>query len=245
MQETLGFAHFLAQADALSKGLFAVLLAMSVASWYVIVTRTIGNFVDARRSSLFIERFWEAESLAGLVQAADREGAANACSRVAAEALAAKAHYTRGAARIAGAVGEDEFVTRTIRRRLNAEASRRERGLTLLASIGATAPFVGLFGTVWGVYGALIAIGVSGQGTLDKVAGPVGEALIMTAAGLAVAIPAVLGYNFFTRANREFAVDLDGFAHDLFALLSTGGRVELDTPPVAVPITAARAAGRS
>ncbi|MGH8771254.1 MAG: MotA/TolQ/ExbB proton channel family protein, partial [Burkholderiales bacterium] len=91
-----------------------------------------------------------------------------------------------------------------------------------LASIGATAPFVGLFGTVWGVYHALVAIGVSGTGTLDKVAGPVGEALIMTGIGLAVAVPAVLGYNAFVRANRVYLARLDTFAHELFAFLVTG-----------------------
>jgi biopolymer transport protein ExbB len=91
--------------------------------------------------------------------------------------------------------------------------------------VGATAPFVGLFGTVWGVYHALVAIGMSGSGTLDKVAGPVGEALIMTALGLAVAIPAVLGYNAFVRSNRVVLARLDAFAHDLYALITTGAHV--------------------
>jgi biopolymer transport protein ExbB len=100
-----------------------------------------------------------------------------------------------------------------------------ESGLTVLASVGSTAPFVGLFGTVWGVYHALINIGMSGQGTLDKVAGPVGEALIMTALGLAVAIPAVLAYNGFVRSNRVVLAQLDSFAHDLFAFLATGFHV--------------------
>jgi biopolymer transport protein ExbB len=105
------------------------------------------------------------------------------------------------------------------------DTARLESGLTVLASVGASAPFVGLFGTVWGVYHALVNIGMSGQSTLDKVAGPVGEALIMTALGLAVAIPAVLAYNFFTRSNRVVLAELDGFAHDLFAFMSTGARV--------------------
>ena len=105
----------------------------------------------------------------------------------------------------------------------------------MLASVGATAPFVGLFGTVWGVYHALAAIGESGQGTLDRIAGPVGEALVMTALGLAVAIPAVLAYNGFVRANRVLLARLDGFAHDLHALLTVGA---------AVAPAAARAQGR-
>ena len=109
-----------------------------------------------------------------------------------------------------------------MRRVIDEDTARLESGLTVLASVGSTAPFVGLFGTVWGIYHALIAIGVSGQGTLDKVAGPVGEALIMTALGLAVAIPAVLAYNAFARSNRLVLAKLDGFAHDVFAFLSTG-----------------------
>ena len=97
---------------------------------------------------------------------------------------------------------------------------------SLLGSIASAAPFVGLFGTVWGIYHALLAIGISGAGTLDKVAGPVGEALIMTALGLAVAIPAVLAFNAFTRYNRVMFSEVDGFAHDLFAFMSTGNRSE-------------------
>ena len=109
-----------------------------------------------------------------------------------------------------------------MRRVIDEETARLESGLTVLASVGSTAPFVGLFGTVWGVYHALVNIGMSGQGTLDKVSAPVGEALIMTALGLAVAIPAVLAYNAFVRRNRIVLAKLDGFAHDLFAFLSTG-----------------------
>ena len=112
-----------------------------------------------------------------------------------------------------------------MRRVIDENTARLESGLTILASIGSTAPFIGLFGTVWGVYHALVAIGVSGQGTLDKVAGPVGEALIMTALGLAVAIPAVLAYNTMVRSNRIVLAQLDAFAHDLFALLTTGARM--------------------
>ena len=116
----------------------------------------------------------------------------------------------------------DEFMVRSLRRAITRETLRLEAGLTFLASVGSAAPFVGLFGTVWGIYHALLAIGQSGQSTLDKVAGPVGEALIMTAFGLAVALPAVLTYNLFVRLNRVKLADLDGFAHDLYALLTTG-----------------------
>ena len=118
-----------------------------------------------------------------------------------------------------------------------------ESGLTILASIGSTAPFVGLLGTVWGIFHALQAIGISGAGTLDKVAGPVGEALIMTAIGLAVAIPAVLGYNFIVRGNRVTSAQLDAFAHDLYTFLVTGAKIEQQAP--AAPGALGIAAGRS
>jgi biopolymer transport protein ExbB len=109
-----------------------------------------------------------------------------------------------------------------LRQAINEAAARLEAGLTFLASVGSTAPFVGLFGTVWGIYHALIGVAASGQIAIDKIAGPVGEALIMTAVGLAVAIPAVLAYNAFTRVNRLLLAQLDGFAHDLHAFVTTG-----------------------
>ena len=137
--------------------------------------------------------------------------------------------------REAEAGSAQDFVTRTIKKVLDEENTRLENGLTTLATIGATAPFVGLFGTVWGVYHALVAIGMSGAGTLDKVAGPVGEALIMTGLGLAVAIPAVVGYNWLTRTNRVTAAKLDAFAYELHTFVSMGqplgtGIVGADTP---------------
>src|SRR6185312_7891968 len=118
-----------------------------------------------------------------------------------------------------------ELITRTLRREINRASARLESGLTLLASVGSTAPFVGLLGTVWGIYHALSAVSASGAAQLDKIAGPVGEALIMTAMGLTVAIPAVLAYNAFTRINRLTLAELDAFAHDLHAYLTTGARV--------------------
>jgi biopolymer transport protein ExbB len=155
--------------------------------------------------------------------------------------VAARHHQNHGADKLDAAGSTAEFLTRAMRRVIDEETARIEAGLTVLASVGSTAPFVGLFGTVWGVYHALINIGMSGQGTLDKVAGPVGEALIMTAAGLAVAIPAVLAYNAFVRSNRVVLAQLDSFAHDLYAFLTTGSRVNdvasvvpLKTPPLAV-----------
>jgi biopolymer transport protein ExbB len=205
--ETLGFTHFLAQTDAVGKVILALMLVMSMVSWYLIVTKTLANWIEARRSTGFLAAFWAAPSVA-VVQ--KHLGQDDSFSRLAAHALAARGK------------GDAEFLTRAMRRIMDEETVRHESGLTALASVGSTAPFVGLFGTVWGVYHALVAIGLSGQGTLDRVAGPVGEALIMTAIGLAVAIPAVLAYNAFVRANRLVLGRLDAFAHDLYAVLTTG-----------------------
>ncbi|MCL2589741.1 MAG: MotA/TolQ/ExbB proton channel family protein [Betaproteobacteria bacterium] len=136
-------------------------------------------------------------------------------------------HYAACDASHVNAAGEpSEFFTRSLRQGIEKETEQLERGLTMLASIGSTAPFVGLFGTVWGIYHALLSIGLSGQGTLDKIAGPVGEALIMTAIGLAVAIPAVLGYNALVRRNRVVLSRLDAFGHDLLILAMTGAPLE-------------------
>jgi biopolymer transport protein ExbB len=121
---------------------------------------------------------------------------------------------------LAAAGGLGEYLTRTLNNAVDQEAADCEYGLTILATAGSAAPYVGLFGTVWGIYHALVQIGMSGQGTLDKVAGPVGEALIMTALGLAVAIPAVLAYNAFNRRNRLWMAKLESFSHDLFVLLT-------------------------
>jgi biopolymer transport protein ExbB len=146
----------------------------------------------------------------------------------------AQVHHAKyGAAKLEEAGTSSEFVTRTIKKVLDEETMWLENGLTVLATIGSTAPFVGLFGTVWGVYHALVAIGMSGTGTLDKVAGPVGEALIMTGLGLAVAIPAVMGFNWLTRANRVMGAKLDAFAYELHTFVAMGQPMgaEATTPP--------------
>ena len=137
---------------------------------------------------------------------------------------AAEQYRNKTGQRLIESGSADEFLTRALRRAIDQDTARLEYGHTMLASIASSAPFIGLFGTVWGIYHALVNIGMSGSGSLDQVAGPVGEALIMTALGLAVAIPAVLAYNFFNRSNRLVLNELDGFAHDLFAFMSTGVR---------------------
>ncbi|MCX7165276.1 MAG: MotA/TolQ/ExbB proton channel family protein [Rhodocyclales bacterium] len=219
----LGFAHFLSHTDGVGKLVLTALLLLSVASWYLIVTRTLSNTLAQKRAAAFLAGFWDAPSLRDVSIALAAQPIDNAFAELAQQALQAacdsEAHEPH---KLAAAGGLGEFLTRVLRNGIDQEAARVEHGLTVLASAGSAAPYVGLFGTVWGIYHALVQIGLSGQGTLDKVAGPVGEALIMTALGLAVAIPAVLAYNAFNRRNRMWLARLDAFAHDLYVLTTVG-----------------------
>lgn len=242
MNESLGFGHFIAQADAVGKTLLVILLLMSAISWYLIIMKGITQFVRKRRSEQFLSFFWNASSLEQVRHEIATHGVHDPFSHLTAHAMHAQDHHAKyGAAKLEEAGSAQEFLTRTIKKVLDEETMRLENGLTVLATIGATAPFVGLFGTVWGVYHALVAIGLSGSGTLDKVAGPVGEALIMTAIGLAVAIPAVMGYNWLTRSNRVLTAKLDAFAFELFTFLSMGQSLKGENVR---PLTAARANGK-
>jgi biopolymer transport protein ExbB len=226
MQTQVGFAHFLAQTDAVGRALLVFLILMSIASWYLIATKALALWLERRRTAVFLETFWNAASVAAVQRHLEDRHPDEPFSHLAWHAIVASQHHQRhGSNRLNEAGSPSEFLTRAIRRVIDEDTARLESGLTVLASVGSTAPFVGLFGTVWGVYHALVAIGMSGQGTLDKVAGPVGEALIMTALGLAVAIPAVLAYNAFVRSNRLVLARLDAFAHDLFAVLTTGSHL--------------------
>jgi biopolymer transport protein ExbB len=220
VEQRIGFAHFLAQTDAVGMAILVILIAMSVVSWYLIVTKAVAFILERRRSSRFLDAFWDAPAVATVQARLAQRPADEPFTHLSQHALAAHGK------------GDAEFLTRAMRRVIDENTARLESGLTVLASVGSTAPFVGLFGTVWGVYHALVAIGLSGQGTLDKVAGPVGEALIMTALGLAVAIPAVLAYNAFVRSNRLVLAQLDAYAHDLYAVLTTGSRVGVASPVV-------------
>jgi biopolymer transport protein ExbB len=221
--QTLGFGHFLGQMDGVGKTILVLLMLMSVVTWYLIVTKGIENFLRARRTGSFLAMFWNAPSMEAVERHLGDNHPEEPFAHLAYHAIASARHHARhGVDRLDAAGSASDFLTRSMRRVIDEETARLESGLTILASVGSTAPFLGLFGTVWGVYHALVNIGVSGQGTLDKVAGPVGEALIMTALGLAVAIPAVLAYNAFVRRNRLVLAQLDAFAHDVFAFLTTG-----------------------
>ena len=219
----LGVGHFIGQSDVVGKTLLVILIVMSIASWAIIAIKGASLLARKGRSDSFLNFFWNATSLDAVAGEISTHGACDPFSHLTAHAMQAQAHHAKyGAAKLEEAGTSSEFVTRTIKKVLDEETTRLENGLAVLATVGATAPFVGLFGTVWGVYHALVAIGMSGVGTLDKVAGPVGEALIMTGLGLAVAIPAVMGYNWLTRSNRVMAAKLDAFAYELHTFVSMG-----------------------
>ncbi|MEC4747197.1 MotA/TolQ/ExbB proton channel family protein [Methylomicrobium sp. Wu6] len=219
MNMTNTLQHFVSQSDGVGLALFVILIAMSVVSWVFIMIKAWQGIKVRRSSELFLKAFWDAASLEQIEQITTEEP----FSLLTRHAIASSRHHAlHGANHLHAAGSASEFLTRAMRRVIDEETARLEWGLTALASIASTAPFVGLFGTVWGVFHALTRIGEGGASTLEQIAGPVGEALIMTGFGLAVAIPAVLAYNACARSNRLILAKLDAFAHDLFALLTTG-----------------------
>ena len=224
----MDFSSFLSHTDGVGKAILAVLFVMSLVTWYLIVAKGLGAMLERRRSRGFLDAFWNSPSLAAVESQLEERHPDEPFAHLAWHAVAARRK------------GNDEFLIRAMRRVIDEDTARIESGLTALASVGSTAPFVGLFGTVWAVYHALVSIGIAGQGTLDKIAAPVGEALIMTALGLAVAVPAVLAYNGFVRANRLVLAKLDAYAHDLYAVLTTGSSIA--APGTIVPLKVAAGA---
>jgi len=209
IQNHFSLARYWEQGDAISHGVAWLLLAMSLVSWFFILSKAHSTW-RVRKAAPAVDAFWSAPSLddgLALLALADREGVY--------APLPAQGRAHTGGATLAGAMSRDEQIIRVLRQEITRATHQVESGLTVLASIGATAPFVGLLGTVWGIYHALANVSASGTVQIDKVAGPVGEALIMTGFGLVVAIPAVLAYNGFNRLNRLTLAELDGFAHDL------------------------------
>lgn len=226
MEKTLGFSNFLTQVDHVGMCVLVLLLFLSIASWYLIVTKSISNLIASRRANAFLKHFWDIDTVPQLENVIKGIPSNHAFVQLAKTALGVTSDSQKhGLEKMAAAGGANELLTRSLRNNLDQEAARIENGLTIIASAGSAAPYIGLFGTVWGIYHALIQIGLSGQGTLDKVAGPVGEALIMTALGLAVAIPAVLAFNAFTRRNRLWMAQLDDFAHDLYTIMTVGTKI--------------------
>jgi biopolymer transport protein ExbB len=228
METTLGFGHFLANTDAVARFILVLMVLMSVGTWYLIVTKGLRLWLAQKQSAAFLRTFWQAASLDAVARRLRETGVTEPFSHLVHHGFTAIEQYRAGkeggglSSGLIDAGTPDDFLIRALKRAIAQDKARLEHGQTFLATVASSAPFVGLFGTVWGIYHALMAIGMSGQGTLDKVAGPVGEALIMTAIGLAVAIPAAVAYNAFARANRNTLAELNSFAHDVFTFLATG-----------------------
>jgi len=217
MPTSFGLSNIWTQGDAVTRLILLALLAMSVISWVVIVLKAQGVWRH-KQSALGSEQFWHATSLAeGLAVLGQRPG--NLFHPLAQVGQEATEHHQAAQKQLHDRLDISDWVTRSLRNAIDDSTSRLQNGLAVLASIGSTAPFVGLFGTVWGIYHALVKIGMSGQASIDKVAGPVGEALIMTAIGLAVAVPAVLGYNWLVRRNKAVMDQVNAFGADLHAVL--------------------------
>jgi biopolymer transport protein ExbB len=213
-----GLGALWAQGDVVAKGTLLILVIMSMGSWYVIFTKYFEQAKIGRYSKQAQDNFWTAGNVR---QGADTLTEDSPFRFIAEKGLEGASKHTG----LLGAINFNDWVTMSIQRAINNVQSRMQDGLALLATVGSTAPFVGLFGTVWGIYNALVKIGMSGQASIDKVAGPVGESLIMTAIGLAVAVPAVLGYNWLVRRNKSAMEDVNAFGSDLHSvLLGTNGK---------------------
>ena len=223
MQHSSGLNEFLANADGVAIFILGVLLVMSVGTWFYILTKGWRAWKARERSHSFLEEFWAAPSLEVVARNLRTTGVNDPFSHLVHHGFTAvEQHQSRQRNTLIEAGSAEDFLTRSLKRAIDQDKARLEGGLTFLATVASSAPFVGLFGTVWGIYHALMAIGASGQGSLDQVAGPIGEALIMTGLGLAVAIPSAIAYNVFVRLNRNTLVNLNSFAHDVFAFLATG-----------------------
>jgi biopolymer transport protein ExbB len=233
MNNDFGLAHLWAQGDIVTRAVALLLLGMSLASWMVIIAKGL----DLRRyasQARQIESFWHAADFADGLNKLGTDPA-NPFRALALEGREAAAHH-HAQQQLHDSLDASEWLTRTLRNSIDEATARLQSGLAVLASVGSTAPFVGLFGTVWGIYHALLSISAAGQATIDKVAGPIGEALVMTAMGLAVAIPAVLGYNALVRGNKGVLNKLNRFAHDLHAYFVTGARISAGTGTKVVPM---------
>lgn len=223
MESNFGLMHVWQVGDWVIRSVALILLAMSVASWYVMATKWL-NLRRLAAQSQQSRRFW-AETTPEAALNAVRDAGPYAALAQAGHGAAQHLHQ-RAQAASAQNLSSSEWISTSLQQTLDECSAALQRSMVVLASVGSTAPFVGLFGTVWGIYHALLGIGTAGQASIDQVAGPIGEALIMTALGLAVAIPAVLAYNGLLRAHKGVMQQLNRFAHDLHAYLLTGARVQ-------------------
>ena len=218
-----GLQSLWTQGDIVTKGVAFLLVAMSVASWYVIVTKALQLWRYSRAARAAGHEFWDTTNVKdGLTSL----GGENPFADIAQAGVGAMRHHNAHKGHLHDQLSVSDWITLCLRQAIDEATAHLQRGMAVLASVGSSAPFVGLFGTVWGIYHALVSIGTAGQASIDKVAGPVGEALIMTALGLAVAIPASFGYNALVRGNKEIIAKLNKFGFDLHALFVTGARAE-------------------
>jgi len=206
------------QGDFVSKGTLITLVIMSIGSWYIGILKLLEQAKLMKQARESDEKFWKAKSVKDGIGSLNEDSA----FRFVAEKGAYAAEHHEGS--VIERVDLNAWVGMSIQRAIDTVNNRLQNGLAFLATVGSTAPFVGLFGTVWGIYHALTAIGIAGQASIDKVAGPVGEALIMTAFGLAVAVPAVLGYNWLVRRNRVALELIRHFGGGVHMTLLGGGR---------------------
>lgn len=211
-----GLASIWKEGDYVAKITLMIMLIMSMGSWYLIIVKSYEQYRIKKQKKQSHSQFWAAASLS--------EGVEHLAKHSAYHLIAEKAYLSEQnyATHMRENIDFNSWVSMHIQRGVEHVQAKLSGGLAFLATVGSTAPFVGLFGTVWGIYHALTAIGISGQASIDKVAGPVGEALIMTAVGLAVAVPAVLGYNWLVRRNKQVLDELRGFGADLHSLVLSG-----------------------
>ncbi len=219
VENPYGIGALWAQGDFVAKGVLVMMLIMSGATWYIMIVKIIDQSKLMKQAKEANASFWSSKSVAdGL----SKLKSGTPFWYIADRGLAANAHHE---GTLVEQIDLSTWVTMSVNRAVDEIQSKLQGGLAVLATVGSTAPFVGLFGTVWGIYHALTAIGISGQASIDKVAGPVGEALIMTAIGLAVAVPAVMGYNWLVRRNKAGMEAVRSFSADLHSVLLSGSRV--------------------
>jgi biopolymer transport protein ExbB len=221
VENPYGLQALWAQGDFIAKGVLILLALMSAYSWFIIFTKWWEQRRLLKQAAEADKNFWGADNIQNGVGKLTGKG--NIFKAIASEAIDAAQHH---GARMTQEVPLHEWIDNVIARGVARIGSALQTQLPFLATTGSTAPFIGLFGTVWGIYHALVAIGVAGQASIDKVAGPVGEALIMTAIGLAVAVPAVLGYNYLLGRNKQIMERVKLFANDLEQVIVSGSRVE-------------------
>jgi biopolymer transport protein ExbB len=227
MNTPFGIANLWLEGDFITRFVAIALLTCSIITWVILLTR-FWELRNLRKLKPELDQFWRATSYEQGLQSFSNQGL-NPFYQLAKSAATASAHHQNQAhdhRELLQTLNYSEWMARSLKNSVDGIAAGFQKGLTFLGSTGAISPFIGLFGTVWGIYHALIAISSSGSAQLDQVAGPIGEALIMTALGLAVAIPAVLAFNTINRANKLMVADLNRFGNDLLAYFATGARVK-------------------